>query len=133
VLKEAAKKRDQYAAAILKEIDSPSYCDWLNLGDQNKVRSNIRAVVLEYIKDEAIFIPTFFNIDAKNIAVDGIPAKWRPVDAIHVPEGYRLSGAKAGGLTPRKRHAAPPHAGHRAIPPVILRSHRPSCHGGPFS
>lgn len=107
MLKEAAKKRARYAAAILKEIDSPSYCNQLKLADQKEVRANIRAVVLEYIMDVAVFIPTFFDIDDINIATNGIPAGRRPVDAIHVQEGYTLFGEKAGHMVAVKSANVP--------------------------
>ena len=95
-LKEAAKKRAKTIAAILDEIESSYYYDHLGIRDQSKVRANIRAVVLEFLTEKAIFIPTLFNIDADKIPDGGIPDEWPRVDAIHLPEGFTLSGADAG-------------------------------------
>jgi hypothetical protein len=95
-LKEAAKKRANKIAAILDGIESSYYYNHLGIRDQSNVRANIRDVVLEYLKEAAVFIPTSFNIDADKIPVDGIPDDWPRVNAIHVPEGYTLSGANAG-------------------------------------
>ena len=107
VLKAAARKRAKNVAAILKEFETSSNRDRLNLNNQSEVKDNIREILLEYLTDEAVFISTLFDIDVEKIPTDGIPDEWPRVDAIHVPQGYTLSGARAGAWFPIKKENVP--------------------------